>query len=150
MASLLFPGSDVLENFLQTMSDKIIAMVDEILTEKADAMVYDIMQPKIEECMKAIFSSSPVHLEAAKMFNKEIFPIYDRSLKDLAGAKQIIDGVEGDAKKAFDKYTEARAARRTSRTAGTSPTPATARFSAASPTRVLIATRRSPTRMSRC
>ena len=29
MASLLFPGSDVLENFLQTMSDKIIAMVDE-------------------------------------------------------------------------------------------------------------------------
>lgn len=107
MASLLFPGSDVLENFLQTMSDKIIAMVDEILTEKADAMVYDIMQPKIEECMKAIFSSSPVHLEAAKMFNKEIFPIYDRSLKDLAGAKQIMDGVEGDAKKAFDKYTEA-------------------------------------------
>lgn len=107
MSSLLFPGSDVLENFLQTISDKIIAMVDEILTEKADAMVYDIMQPKIEECMKAIFSSSPVHLEAAKMFNKEIFPIYDRSLKDLAGAKQIIDGVEGDAKKAFDKYTEA-------------------------------------------
>ena len=38
----------------------------------------------------------------------------------------------------------------TSRTAGTSPTPATARFSAASPTRALTATRRSRTRTSRC
>jgi hypothetical protein len=106
-ANLLFPGGDVLESFLQNMADKIIAMVDEILTEKADAMIYDIMQPKIEDSLKAVFSSSPVQLEAAKMFNKEIFPIYDRSLKDFASAKQLIDGAEGAAKQAFDKYTTA-------------------------------------------
>lgn len=106
-SNLLFPGGDVLESFLQNMADKIIAMVDEILTEKADAMIYDIMQPKIEESLKAIFSSSPVQLEAAKMFNKEIFPIYDRSLKDFASAKQLIDGAAGAAKVAFDKYTTA-------------------------------------------
>ena len=106
-ANLLFPGGDVLESFLQNMADKIIAIVDEILTEKADAMIYDIMQPKIEDSLKAVFSSSPVQLEAAKMFNKEIFPIYDRSLKDFAGMKQIIDGAEGAAKQAFDKYTKA-------------------------------------------
>lgn len=105
-SNLLFPGADMLENFLQNMADKIIAMVDEILTEKADAMIYDIMQPKIEECLKAIFSSSPVQLEASKMFNKEIFPLYDRSLKDFAGAKQLIDEAENASKTAFDKYTE--------------------------------------------
>lgn len=105
-ASLLFPGADALQDFLQKISDKIVAMVDEILTEKADAMMYEIIQPKIEECLKAIFTSSPVQLEAAKMFNREIFPIYNRSIDDFADINALVSDANGDMNSAFDEYTK--------------------------------------------
>jgi hypothetical protein len=105
-ASMLIPGAGMVQNIIEKMSDKIVAMVDEILTEKADAMMYEIIQPKIEECLKAIFTSSPVQLEAAKMFNREVFPIYKRSLDDFADVNKLITSADGKINVAFDEYTK--------------------------------------------
>lgn len=105
-ASMLIPGAGMVQNIIEKMTDKIVAMVDEILTEKADAMMYEIIQPKIEECLKAIFTSSPVQLEAAKMFNREVFPIYKRSLDDFADVNKLITSADGKINVAFDEYTK--------------------------------------------
>ena len=105
-ASMLIPGAGMVQNIIEKMSDKIVAMVDEILTEKADAMMYEIIQPKIEECLKAIFTSSPVQLEAAKMFNREVFPIYKRSLDDFADVNKLINSADGKINVAFEEYTK--------------------------------------------
>ena len=74
-ASALIPGAGMVQNIIEKMSDQIVAMVDEILTEKADAMMYELIQPQIEQHLKTIFESYPVQMEASKMFNREIFPI---------------------------------------------------------------------------
>jgi len=103
-ASMLIPGSGMVQNVIEKMSDQIVAMVDEILTEKADAMMYEIIQPKIEDCLKAIFESYPVQLEASKMFNREIFPIYKSTLDDFANFNAITQSANGEIDKALENY----------------------------------------------
>ncbi len=104
--SSLIPGSNVIQDVIQKMSDQIVTIVDQILTEKADAMMYEIIQPKIEENLKTIFQSHPVQLEASKMFNREIFPIYKSTLEDFSNFNEIINGTKGDINKAIDEYTQ--------------------------------------------
>lgn len=106
-ASMLIPGAGMIQNVIEKMSDQIVAMVDEILTEKADAMMYEIIQPKIEECLKSIFNSSPMQLEAAKMFNREIFPIYKQSLDDFADFNALAKGANAKIDAAFEEFTKA-------------------------------------------
>jgi len=103
-ASMLIPGSGMVQNVIEKMSDQIVAMVDEILTEKADAMMYEIIQPKIEDCLKAIFESYPVQLEASKMFNREIFPIYKSTLDDFANFNTITQSANDEIDKALENY----------------------------------------------
>ena len=96
----------MVQNIIEKMSDQIVAMVDEIMTEKADAMVYEIIQPQIEEQMKSIFESYPVQMEASKMFNREIFPIYKQTLEDFANFNSLVKDANQDIDKAIEEYTK--------------------------------------------
>lgn len=106
-ASMLIPGAGMVQNIIEKMSDQIVAMVDEILTEKADAMMYEIIQPKIEDCLKSIFESYPVQLEASKMFNREIYPIYKSSIEDFSNFNALTTEANNKIDKALETYTKA-------------------------------------------
>jgi hypothetical protein len=82
-------------------------MVDEILTEKADAMMYELIQPQIEQHLKTIFESYPVQMEASKMFNREIFPIYKSTIEDFSNFNSIIKETDGKIDKAIEEYAKA-------------------------------------------
>lgn len=105
-ASMLLPGGGMIQGVIEKMSDQIVAMVDEILSEKADAMMYEIIQPKIDECLKTIFESNPVQMEASKMFNREIFPIYKQTLDDFANFNTIVQNTNKEIDNALEKYTK--------------------------------------------
>lgn len=105
-ASMLLPGGGMIQGVIEKMSDQIVAMVDEILTEKADAMMYEIIQPKIDECLKTIFESNPVQMEASKMFNREIFPIYKQTLDDFANFNTITQTADREIDTALETYTK--------------------------------------------
>lgn len=94
----------MIQNIIEKMSDQIIAMVDEILTEKADAMMYEIIAPKIEEKMQIIFQSPSLQLEASKMFNREIFPIYKSTLEDFANFNALTKEPNANIDKALENY----------------------------------------------
>jgi hypothetical protein len=96
----------MIQNIIEKMSDQIVAMVDEILTEKADAMMYEIIKPKIEENMEKIFQSPPVQLEASKMFNREIFPIYKSTLEDFANFNALTKEPNANIDKALATYAQ--------------------------------------------
>jgi hypothetical protein len=106
LSSTLIPGAGMVQNIIEKMSDQIVAMVDEIMTEKADALVYEIIQPQIEEQMKSIFESYPVQMEASKMFNREIFPIYKQTLEDFANFNSLVKDANQDIDKAIEEYTK--------------------------------------------
>ena len=106
-ASALIPGAGMVQNIIEKMSDQIVAMVDEILTEKADAMMYELIQPQIEQHLKTIFESYPVQMEASKMFNREIFPIYKSTIEDFSNFNSIIKETDGKIDKAIEEYAKA-------------------------------------------
>jgi hypothetical protein len=107
MAGNLIPGAGMVQNIIEKMSDQIVAMVDEIITEKADAMIYDIIKPQIAEQMEAIFKSAPVQMEASKMFNRELFPIYKQTLEDFANFNSLVKDANQDIDKAIEEYANA-------------------------------------------
>lgn len=100
-------GGVGIQDIIEKISDQIVSMVDEILTEKADAMMYEIFQPKIEQHLKTIFESYPVHMEASRMFNREIFPIYKSTIEDFSNFNSIIKATDGKIDKAIEKYAKA-------------------------------------------
>lgn len=106
-ASALIPGAGMVQNIIEKMSDQIVAMVDEILTEKADAMMYELIQPQIEQHLKTIFESYPVQMEASKMFNREIFPIYKSTIEDFSNFNSIIKETDGKIDKSIEEYAKA-------------------------------------------
>jgi hypothetical protein len=106
-ASALIPGAGMVQNIIEKMSDQIVAMVDEILTEKADAMMYELIQPLIEQHLKTIFESYPVQMEASKMFNREIFPIYKSTIEDFSNFNSIIKATDGKIDKTIEEYAKA-------------------------------------------
>ena len=103
-ASAVIPGAGMVQNIIEKMSDQIVAMVDEILTEKADAMMYELIQPQIEQHLKTIFESYPVQMEASKMFNREIFPIYKSTIDDFSNFNNIIKATDGKIDKTIEEY----------------------------------------------
>jgi hypothetical protein len=109
VASSLNSGSGGIgiQDIIEKISDQIVSMVDEILTEKADAMMYEIFQPKIEQHLKTIFESYPVHMEASRMFNREIFPIYKSTIEDFSNFNTIIKATDGKIDKAIEEYAKA-------------------------------------------
>jgi hypothetical protein len=56
--------------------------------------------------MKSIFESYPVQMEASKMFNREIFPIYKQTLEDFANFNSLVKGANQDIDKAIEEYTK--------------------------------------------
>ena len=100
-------GGIGIQNIIEKISDQIVGMVDEILTEKADAMMYELIQPQIEQHLKTIFESYPVQMEASKMFNREIFPIYKSTIEDFSNFNSIIKETDGKIDKAIEEYAKA-------------------------------------------
>jgi hypothetical protein len=103
-ASTLIPGAGMVQNIIEKLSDQIVAMVDEIMTEKADALMYEVIKPQIAEHMKSIFESYSMQTEASKMFNREIFPIYKRTIEDFANFNSLVKDVNKDIDVAIEEY----------------------------------------------
>lgn len=113
MAGNLIPGAGMVQNIIEKMSDQIVAMVDDAITEKLDAVVYEIIKPQIAEQMESIFKSAPVQMAASDMFIKELLPIYNRTLKDFANFNSLVKGTDQDIDKAIEEYANARIASKT-------------------------------------
>ena len=103
----------MVQNIIEKMSDQIVAMVDDAITEKLDAVVYEIIKPQIAEQMESIFKSAPVQMAASDMFIKELLPIYNRTLKDFANFNSLVKGTDQDIDKAIEEYANARIASKT-------------------------------------
>lgn len=103
-ASTLIPGAGMVQNIIEKMTDQIVKMVDEIMTEKADALMYEVIKPQIGEHMKSIFESYSMQTEASKMFNREIFPIYKQTIEDFANFNSLVKDVNKDIDNAIEEY----------------------------------------------
>ena len=106
-ASLNSGGGIGIQDVIEKISDQIVTIVDEILTEKADAITHEILQPMIEEHLKEIFGSYPVQMEASKMFSREIFPIYKSTIDDFSNFNNIIKATDGKIDKTIEEYAKA-------------------------------------------
>jgi len=91
-------------NIVEQVTDKIFEMINTIIREKSDDIVHLMIGPQIAEQMKSIFESYPVQLEASKMFNRELFPIYKQTLEDFANFNSLVKDADQDIDKAINKY----------------------------------------------
>lgn len=106
LASNLTPG-DSNFNIVEKISEQIFKMVKDIIDKKSDDIVYNIIGPQIENNMASLFTSYPVQLEASKMFNRELFPIYKRALEDFAKFNNLVKEAKEEINKAIEEYTTA-------------------------------------------
>lgn len=104
MAGSLISGEGMVQNLFESLTDKITEIVDKAIMEKLDAVVYEIIKPQLAEQMEGIFKSAPVQMEASKMFNRELFPIYKHTLDDFANFNSLVKEVNKDIDTAIEEY----------------------------------------------
>ena len=113
MAGNLIPGAGMVQNLLEGLTSQIAEIVDKSINEKMDAVLYEVIKPQIAEQMESIFKSAPVQMAASDMFTRELFPIYERTLKDFANFNSLVKGTDQDIDKAIEEYANARIASKT-------------------------------------
>lgn len=85
-------------NLINGLVEKLEDKINQIIMEKSDVIVYDILQPQIEKQMETIFKSASMGMAASKMFTRELFPIYEKTLADFAKFNSFVKGVDANIK----------------------------------------------------
>ena len=91
-------GSSMMTNLINGLVEKLEDKINQIIMEKSDVIVYDILQPQIEKQMETIFKSASMGMAASKMFTRELFPIYEKTLADFAKFNSFVKGVDANIK----------------------------------------------------
>lgn len=102
---LISGGGDF--NIIEQLKETIIKMLKEAIDKNATFITNDMIKEQIEENMESLFKSYPVQLEASKMFNRELFPIYKRALDEFAKFNTIVKDAKEEIDKAIEEYKNA-------------------------------------------
>lgn len=94
-------------NIMEQLKDTILKMLKEAIEKNADHITHGIIKEKLEENMESLFKSYTVQLEASKMFNRELFPIYKRALEEFAKFNTLVKEAKEEIGKAIEEYTTA-------------------------------------------